>query len=124
MKRDMDLVRAILLTVEDADGDLDGSDLVEISGSRERMVFHVELLEAHGLLRASVRRVTGPLVASVTVRGLTWEGYDYLDAIMSDRVWSRAREAIARELGGASLSIVRTVCERCAVSLAVKALEL
>lgn len=117
MRRDMELVRWILRAAEDADGDLSGGAIVEHGCAPAKMVHHVELMRAHGLIDASVTRTTGPGRAAVVVRGLTWDGYDYLDAIRSDDVWARAKAAIADTVGDASLSVIRSVCESLAASM-------
>ena len=124
MKRDMDLVRRIMFKVEEADGPVSVDDVHAMCSNRERAVFHIELLAAHGLIRTSMRRVSGPEKASGTIDGLTWEGFDYLDAIRSDAVWSRSKEAIAETVGEASLSVVKEVCSAVASAMVKSALGL
>ena len=34
----------------------------------------------------------GPINYSVSIRGLTWEGHDFLDAVRSDSIWDKAKD--------------------------------
>ncbi|WP_307739005.1 DUF2513 domain-containing protein [uncultured Parolsenella sp.] len=117
MKRDMDLVRCILMTVEKADGEVTDSRLLDCTGDIGRLAFHVELLQSHGLLVSEVFRDGMGDPMSVSISGLTWEGYDYLDAIRSQKVWNKAKEAISKAVGDTSLSVVKDICVALAASL-------
>lgn len=48
---------------------------------------------------------------------MTWEGYDYLDAIRSPQVWNKAKEAISMAVGDTSLSVVKQTCSMVAMGL-------
>ena len=119
MRRDMDLVRDILMAVEDANGRVDGDTLAALAdGDRVKALNHIEMMDAHGLVRASVTRVTGnDAMARFSVEGMTWEGYDYLDAMRSDMVWKAAKSAIAETVRDAPLSVVKDVCTALALHM-------
>ena len=60
MKRDMDLVRKILIAIERDDGNLDYDAL---GYEREQVYLHIELMQEHGLVDAMIfwtRYVTNP----------------------------------------------------------------
>ena len=61
---------------------------------------------------------------SLEVGGLTWEGYDYLDAIRSPQVWNKAKDAISKAVGDTSLSIVKQTCTAVATGLIMSNLGL
>ena len=92
MKRDMDLVRLLLLQVEEGEAPSALS-----SYSEEEVVYHTDLLIGAGLLKgkpvydAAVGRVTGAFV-----EGMTWEGHDFLDAARNDTVWNKAKEKVVK----------------------------
>ena len=117
MERNMDLVREILLLSERADERVSALALSPESGTAREIAFHVELMEAHGLLGCKVVRSGSGAVAQCDVLGLTWEGYDYLDAIRSEKVWSRAKEAIGKAVGETTLSVVKDACTALASSM-------
>ena len=107
MKRDLDLVRMILLEAEEADGMLDLSRFVDASHSLDLLGFHVEMMADAGLVDAEVGHVMGGRFSSVTVNRLTWAGEDYLDAIRSDTVWQRVKAAMRETVGDTALSVVK-----------------
>lgn len=106
MKRDMELVRAILTAAEAADGPYDPSELASCGWSMQAIAHHVELLQAHRLVDARVNRFKGG--ASLSVLGLTWEGCDYLDAVRDERVWRETKRVIAESVGSATMAVVKT----------------
>jgi hypothetical protein len=110
MKRDMDLIRNILLLAEDAQDTVGIDDLIVLNDNRKTIGFHVELMVAHGLVSGNVEYSgTGSCVVA-DVNNLTWDGYDYLDSIRSPKVWKRAKQAISETVGDTSLSVIKQVC--------------
>lgn len=111
MKRDLDLVRDILLIAEGADGSIDDGVFSDVCSDVRKLAFHIELMASRGLIVANVKwdGLTG-IPISTEVDSVTWEGYDYLDAIRSPRVWKRAKEVIRNTLGDASLAVVKETC--------------
>lgn len=104
MKRDMDLVREILLAVEAAPSPLkDG--LRKMDGhAPEFVVFHVRLLKEAGFLEEPFTRHTtkGEITHGV---GLTWQGYEFLETIRDPAIWS-ATKANAKAVGSWSLGLL------------------
>ena len=125
MKRDLDIVRSVLLTAEAADRPVDESALLGCCGDMRRLAFHVELMHGRGLVDAAVSYDGfGEQPLSVEVRSVTWEGYDYLDAIRSPKVWARAKAVISEAVGDTSLSVVKEVCTMIAIGMAKASLGL
>lgn len=118
MKRDLDLIRYVLITAEVADCPITDSELINAKYSFEEVAFHVELLADKGLIVASVDYDGfGQTPLGLELKRITWEGYDYLDAIRSRKVWDKAKEAIANSVGDTSLSVVKETCQLVAQSL-------
>ena len=110
MKRDMDLVRFILLSAEASTEVLDLGAILSYGCDAETAAYHVELMASYGLIESSVTYAFGSKPTIVEVTGITWEGYDYLDAIRSDKVWHRAAKAIKDTVGDTSLAVVKDIC--------------
>lgn len=74
MKRDLDLVRSILLYVEGADDEVDADDMATERWPIETVAYHVRLMEHHGLLDVSqdFRDMNG----GITIAGITWDGQE------------------------------------------------
>lgn len=111
MKRDMDLVREILLAVEAVGTweelrgfELDFSDRYE----KDLVDFHVWLLGEAGLLNViDVSSNRRPYAAMPTC--LTWQGYEFLDAARSPEVWSEANKQVKSTVGSVTLSVLTAV---------------
>lgn len=74
MKRDLDLVRSILLYVESADDEVDADDMATERWPIETVAYHVRLMEHHGLLDVSqdFRDMNG----GITIAGIAWDGQE------------------------------------------------
>ena len=76
MKRDMDTIRQILLTVRESEKAISGID-----GIAPAVFFeHVRLLDEAGLVTAALQIVQNRTTAAIVWR-LTWAGQDFADAI-------------------------------------------
>lgn len=101
MKRDMDLIRAILLRVEEEYGGISITNLSIEGNSLEEVAVHCKMLKGAGLVASCGINYADNGIYSFSVGGLTWDGAEYLDKIRDDSLWEKTK-TIARE--GASLS--------------------
>jgi hypothetical protein len=106
MKRDMDLVRSILLKIESLDHpDLD--ELLEPGASyddRAMLVYHMRMLiEDAGYVRGIDSRSIGH--DDWLNLELTWQGHEFLDAIRDPEIWRRTKEG-ARTAGVAGIEFI------------------
>lgn len=119
MKRDMDLVRTILLALADSDEPLWSTNLATDEYSRDVIGYHFLILDEAGLIMANVKAAgDDPYYIAVASR-LTWEGNDFLDAVRDESIWKRVRSTIGKITGGASFEVFKTV----ASSLALDAIK-
>ena len=109
MKRDMDLVRSILLKIEASEddprvgirlGSFEGHSAIEVS-------YHVKLLTQAGLIEARDRSTFGGF--SWVPQQLTWDGHEFLDAARSDNLWKQAKSIVLKQTGGLSLEVLKSV---------------
>jgi len=116
MKRDMDLVRYILMTVEKADGGVQIDDLtVDGKWSLSMVAYHVELMKARGLVDAQVYHAGDTVVGGI-VTALTWDGTDYLDAVRDDAVWKRTKDVVRKSVGSTTLDVIKQAAVMVATS--------
>jgi len=114
MKRDMDLVRAILLATEEAPP---GRPVTGIDGYDELdYAYNAGLMEQAGLVEAAVVRASGAGPVAARINSLTWGGHDFLDAVRSDSIWAKTKTRVAETVGTASFEVVKAI----AVSIALK----
>jgi len=89
MKRDMDLVREILLRVEANEKPTVPIAPFEIDGYPPEIVYHhVHLLDDAGLLTTLGR----PGMDQWFPKTLTWQGHDFLDAVRDPEVWAKTKQ--------------------------------
>lgn len=97
MKRDMDLIRKILLKVESTVG----NTIVynpEIEGySYEQVTYHCSILYEGGYISKYGKLEGSGEIEEFGVGRLTWEGHDLLDKIRSDTVWNKTKETIINQ---------------------------
>ena len=74
MKRDLNLVRSILIYVENADCEVDADDMATERWPIETVAYHVRLMAHHGFLDESqdARDMNG----GITIAGITWDGQE------------------------------------------------
>ena len=109
MKRDMDLIRAILLAIEAHPlPEIDG--YLEIDDYEDSVVHHhLHLLKEAGYINAysavDANADSGFLVQDAS---LTWGGHELLDSIRDPEIWKKAKSGAA-QAGSFSLSLIGEV---------------
>jgi hypothetical protein len=86
MKRDMDLVRQILLTIEANEKQIDSKF------SQEEISGHAAILKDGGFINAAIARGPQNQPTGCVLQSLTWEGHEFLDAMRDDTLWKKAKE--------------------------------
>ncbi len=76
----MDLVREILLATERGETYFKGGDEKEVEA-------HIKMLESGGLIYGFGRNLWG----------MTWDGYNLLDAMRDESLWKKAKSALMHE---------------------------
>ena len=112
MKRDLDLVRQLLLDIENQGADCSMSVLRcgpdhEV---QERIRYHLRLLIDADLLKEVDRTSTG-----VPCVRLTHQGHELLDLARSDSRWNEAKWFCQQRIGGLSLTLIRNILTRFAL---------
>jgi len=104
MKRDMDLVRALLMTVESYPTGF-APDNIEVSGyTQEQIAYHAYLLNEAGLVHAIDVTTMGAQSPEARIVRLTWEGHEFLDAAREPSRWEQTKDLI-NNIGGASIPV-------------------
>lgn len=118
MKRDLDLVRSILVYVEKAGDEVDAEDLVTDIWPFETVAYHIRLMAHHGLVDLSddTRDMNGETL-SLAVSGLTWDGQDYLDAIRDPKVWAKVKKTVKEAVGSTTFEVVKQTGALVAMSM-------
>jgi hypothetical protein len=110
MKRDLDLLRKLLLYYEAKPDDrmeegpaIDGYSDLEIK-------YHLLLMDDGGLIRCE-RDIssTSNRVIKVYPFSLTWAGHEFLDASRNEKLWHRAKKMAGDKLGSIPFEVLKTL---------------
>jgi len=119
MKRDMELVRIILLAIADSNEPIEASRIANEKYSANLVGYHFQILNEAGLIVASVSAAGNNPYYFASASRLTWEGNDYLDAIRDESIWRRIKSAVAKATGTTTFDVVKTL----ASSLSLEAIK-
>ncbi len=109
MQRNMDLIRLLLLDIEDVEE-------VDLSGyTHEEINYNKYLLVDAGLAEGEAYWIPDPNGSRTTqmrdawIKDLTWEGHEFLDAARNESTWKSAMSTIAKSGGGFTFSVLKAV---------------
>jgi hypothetical protein len=110
MKRDMDLIRELMLKLESLPmrpGGIvlikgDAEELQADGYSVDQIDYHLALIREAGLIETPG---SGPIGGGFPFRRLTWSGHDFLDSVRSPEVWAKTK-AGAYAAGGFTVELL------------------
>jgi hypothetical protein len=114
MKRDMDLIRELLLKLEDLPVPANGFRMihpdeaeVQVEGyTVEEIDYHLSLLDQACLIHAGGLDEFGMQIGpGIAFRSLSWAGHDFLDSVRNPDVWDRAKK-VASAAGGFTVELL------------------
>ena len=109
MKRDMELVREVLLAIEQ-DSKLDGTRLAAVSlpgHDQGEVAYVLGLLIDAGFATGPTRRPPG---AKPIAKSLTWNGHELLNNIRDPGIWEKAKER-AKPFLGAGIGVLAEIAK-------------
>jgi len=108
MKRNMDLVRKILLSIEANPEPHDWIFELKIDEfSDKEIAYHVKLLAQAGLIEASERPL--PDFIQWVPHSLTWAGHEFLDASKDEGRWNKAKKMVLEKTGVITFEAMKLV---------------
>jgi len=96
MKRDLNLVKRLLLLIEEMESE---SDELKIPSDIDHdvAVYHLKIMEQAGFIENNIKYADNEPIWIYS--SLTWDGHEFLDAIRNDKVWTKVKN-VAAEKGG------------------------
>jgi hypothetical protein len=93
MKRDLDLVRQLLLQIEGLPA---GPPAQYRTSEIEDPVLlaHFELVIASGLVNGKISRSQSSRGDVISISGLTWEGHEWIEMVRSQSVWNATKSML------------------------------
>lgn len=92
MKRDLELVKLLLLEIEEKyqGNPIQSLPENEKNHSKQEIEYHLELMNSYGLINCRITKTFGG--SHFIIQGITWSGHDFLDAARNDVVWKAAED--------------------------------
>ena len=103
MKRDMDLVRQLLIEIEQEIGWPGGDCVAPEDAIRS---YHLHLLIQAGLLEGEEIQVLGGAPPRFVITGLTWNGHKFLAASADQDRWSQFKKSAGTALSSIPFPVI------------------
>jgi len=111
MKRDLDLVRQVLLQIEA----LPAGPPAQYRTSEiddPVLLAHFELVIAAGLVNGKIARSQGARGDVISISGLTWEGHEWIEMVRGQAAWNEIKSTLLENGGVLTYELTREVASR------------
>ncbi len=112
MKRDLDLIRQIMLTLEEKmeyGKNFKSAQLIEVMQdktlSAEKLAYHIGLLVESDFIKAKEQKYYGDEPTDYLINTITSQGQDFIDTIRQDTTWNKIKDK-SSNIGGFTLSLL------------------
>lgn len=114
MKRNMEIIRTILLALEQKENASSEWSYKQIPDyPKEDVEYHFKLLSSAGLMEAKEYKYPRDVVWRAIA--LTWSGHDFLDAAKNEKIWSKAKKIVKEKGGMFSIEILKKILTKLAM---------
>lgn len=108
MKRDLDLIRDILLAIEaEPAGKLIRTIPLPSKWTKEEAIGHLRLIKDAGLTDGKIDFHGDQLL--MAIHGLSNRGHDLLDSIRNETVWQQTKDKVEEVGGSVGLDVVKAI---------------
>lgn len=104
MQRNMDLVRTILMRIEESPSGWAAQPFGIAGFTAEQVGYHAHIMMEDGLIEGVDVTHTGSKSPEALPRALTWKGHEFLDLARDQKRWNQAKSLISK-VGSAPLSV-------------------
>ena len=104
MQRNMDLVRIILMRIEDSPSGWAAHPFGIAGFTPEQVGYHAHIMMEDGLIEGVDVTHLGSKCPEAMPRSLTWKGHEFLDLARDQKRWNQAKVAIGK-VGSAPISV-------------------
>jgi DNA-binding transcriptional ArsR family regulator len=106
LKRDMDLVRKILLAIEDCPKPYGPQDMLAVEGYADDVIsHHIKILSQAGLIEAY--NASGIGLFQWYAGALTWDGHEFLEAVEEDTKWNKIKRFVIDKTGSLTFEAIK-----------------
>ena len=108
MKRDMELIRELMLSIELKDDSDYAAEELEIIGERDisEIKYHLQLLVDAEFIKAEVGHYNGNDSPVIVIDRMLWNGHEFLANAYNESVWKKAKAIVAEKGGTVSAGVL------------------
>lgn len=109
MKRDMELIRKLVLALEDAPTGY-APDKLNIEGyTSEQIGYHAYLMIDAGLATGNDASEFGSTSPEAMLTNLTWDGHEFAEAVRDESRWKNAMGIVREKGGSVTISVLTQI---------------
>lgn len=113
MKRDLELLRKLLLSIEESDDiPVHPDQLAKLCHDQNLLNYHIHLLFEAGFIEAIESNIMGNPIPQYLILYLSNSGCDYLDSVRDVTVWNKVKSCLSSVGGNVALNIVQELAEK------------
>jgi Hypothetical protein (DUF2513) len=109
MKRDMELIRKMVLAVEEAPTGYAPDDLGLVGYTDEEVAYHAYLMVQAGLATGIETTHMGSTSPSTQLTRLTWEGHEFASMARDDTAWNEVKRIVQEKGGAVSVDVIKAL---------------
>ena len=118
MKRNLDLIRHILLVTENSENErLSSEDYTTSDFSIDAVTYHLNLLVDEDLIKTQEFHPINSMLPLHFVMRLSSKGHDFLDSIRDDKIFNKTKKKMLEVAGNTTLDLVFSVATQITKSL-------
>jgi len=106
VKRDAELIRKMLIAIEECPADERINSFNFEGYDHDTVVRHLELLIDAGLVDGEVIHYVSSDPSNFVVHDLTWEGHDFVDAVRDETIWKKVKEKLLKPTGSWTFGLI------------------
>jgi Hypothetical protein (DUF2513) len=109
MKRDMELIRELMLAIESRNDTQYWAEDLEVSGDRDitEIIGHLQILVDAKFIEATV--ASDDCGTSIAIDRMLWNGHEFLDNARNESVWKKAMSIVTEKGGSVSAGVLMQV---------------
>lgn len=113
MKRDLDLIRDMLIKIEDLtpSKEMELEDFSDLSSDKDKLYYHFELITDNNFISYNSIPCMGAKYNLFTINRLTSQGHDYLDSIRDPEIYKETKSKIGSLVKSCSLAVFQATAE-------------
>lgn len=117
MKRDMDIIRKVLLHIEENYEDTALYNIEIDNLDMKTIAYHCKILHDAGYISDYKGQFYDDEIGEFGVGSLTWEGHEFLDKIRDEKIWKKTKSTIREKGLPMAIDVVKDVASAIIISM-------